>query len=141
MKKRGRKTENDLLKPVELTQKRPPPPAGLNADMGAIWIRVTGCFPPDYFRPADWPLLESYCRHVYRAAVIDRQLDAFENTWLRDDDGLRRYRTLLEARKGETQLITSLARSMRITHQSRVHKDTAARLVEKTRTTPAPWEY
>jgi phage terminase small subunit len=140
MKQRGRKTTGTLLATVELSQKRPGPPQSLNADMAALWHRVTGCFPADWFRPADWPLLESYCRHVYRAGVIDGQLDKFKDEWLTTDDGLKRYRSLLEARKSETTLMQSLARSMRITHQSRVHKDTAARSVEKVHTGPRPWE-
>ena len=113
MKQRGRKPTQTLVTPVELAQKRPAPPESLNEGMAALWHRVTGCFPSDYFRPADWPLLESYCRHVYRAGVIDRQLDAFQDDWLKDDDGLKRYRSLLEARKVESAQIQSLARAMR----------------------------
>ena len=141
MKQRGRKTLNALVQTVDLSQRRPGPPESLNTGMSALWHRVVGCFPADGFRPADWPLLESYVRHVYRAGVIDRQLDRFEDEWLTTDDGLKRYRSLLEARKVESTMMQSLARSMRITHQSRVHKDSAARAVEKVGIGGAPWEF
>jgi len=141
MKQSGRKSTSKLLATVELSEKRPAPPASLNTTMASLWHKVVGCFPAEYFRPADFPLLESYVRHVYRAGVIDKLLDKFKDEWLLSDDGLKRYRSLLEARKVETTLMQSLARSMRITHQSRVHKDTAARIVEKNHSGKELWEF
>lgn len=142
MKKPGRKSASEqAIKPVELVQKRPAPPASLTADMAATWIRVTACFSPDYFRGDSLPLLEAYVRHIDNAARLDAEIDAMKPEWLKMDDGLARYKTLLDLREKQTRVIASIARSLRITHQSRVHKDTAARKVESTPGAAKPWDW
>jgi phage terminase small subunit len=141
MKQRGKKSVSAQIQTVSLEKRRPSPPADLNDQMAALWQQVVGCFEPGYFRPADYPLLESYCRHVYRAGVIDRQLDVMQDKWLTDDEGLKRYRSLLDARAKETAVVLSLARSLRIAQQSRVHRHRAATAVERAdNKAPPPWE-
>jgi hypothetical protein len=112
MRQRGRKSVSAQIQTVSLEKRRPSPPAALNDTMAALWQQVTGCFEPGYFRPADFPLLESYVRHCCRAGVIDRQLDTMQDKWLTDDEGLKRYRSLLDARGKETALVLSLARAL-----------------------------
>ena len=128
MGKRGPKSQNEMsvAKPlVDLSLRRPSPPAALTEYETSTWVRIVGSLAPDWFRPSQYDLLEQYCCHVATAAVLSAEISRWNPTWLREDDGLKRYRDLLAARARETQAMVTLARSMRMTHQS-VDKKVAA---------------
>lgn len=127
---------------VELQGRRPEPPATLPDGAASIWRAVVSGFPPSYFRPADYPLVEAYARHCHQAARLDEHIDAMQSEWLKDEEGLKRYRCLLDARRHETSQTLALARSLRITHQSRVTKRGAASAIEEAQKEgmPRPWD-
>jgi len=131
MKQRGRKSAESMAapKPTDISSKRPPPLASLTAEQAEVWQKVTSCYPPDYFRPSERDLLAMYCRHVVESGRLSRLVESVTDEGVKADlDG---YAKLLQARDRETRAATALARSMRITHQSRTHKDTAASLRDK----------
>jgi len=108
--------------------------------MAGIWHSVTGCYPADHFRADTQPLLEMYCRHVDTAQVLNTLIDGMKPEWLKSDEGLARYKTLLDMREKETRAVTALARSMRLTQQAQYSTRKAATIAENTRTGPAPWD-
>lgn len=142
-RKRGRKSAAELATgPVDVLEvRRPPPPDYLSAAQAEIWMKVTGCFPPDYFRKAEQDLLAMYCRHVTESMRISVLIDTLPEKVIKEGiEGVNLYAKLLRMRDTETRAATALARSMRITHQSRVHSETAGRMVESTSDDPKPWE-
>jgi len=68
-------------------------------------------------------MLVDYCRHVVKADVIDAQIKQFDPEWLNENDGLKRYDRLLAMAHRESQIINTLARSMRLTHQASYRAD------------------
>ena len=131
MAQRGRKSAEAKVapKPVALSTKRPAPPSSLTADQAEVWQKVVSCYPADYFRPSERDLLVAYCRHTVEAGRLSRLVDSVPDDAVKAD--LDTFTKLLAARDREVRAATALARSMRITHQSRVHKDSAARAVER----------
>lgn len=138
MKQRGRKSADQLRAVDPVASIAPPaPPSELNDHEAAVWQSVVATRPPDWFHGTE-PLLLSYCKHIGMAATLDRQIDAFTPAWLKTDGGLDRYRKLADGRYKQTAIIISLARSMRLTNQSRYTPQRAA--TATTRTGSKPWE-
>ena len=119
--------------------RRHAPPESLSDLETEIWVMVVDALPAEWFGRDQLPLLLAYCKHSARAQILDREIDAFNPQWLKDDDGLKRYDKLLAMRDRESKQITSLARSMRITHQSRTHKDKASSMARKGGGEEKPW--
>jgi hypothetical protein len=125
---------------TELTPKRPEPPATLNEGEAATWVSTTATRPPDYFRADSFPLLESYCKHVQCARLLDDEIGRFKREWLGDPDGMKRYKTLTDMRERESRAITALARTMRLTHQAQYTPQNAGTVARKTKVGKRPWE-
>jgi hypothetical protein len=132
MDQRGRKSVSSMsiASPVQEIR-RHAPPEGLSDLETEIWVMVVDALPADWFGRDQLPLLLAYCKHAARAQLLDQEIDEFDPKWLKDDDGLKRYDKLLGMRERETRQITTLARSMRITQQSRTHKDKAGSMARK----------
>jgi len=140
MKQRGRKSASQLATAAPVEQiPRVPPPVELSEFEAHVWTSVVNTKPADWFQADTLPLLLSYCKHVSHAATLDREISGFDPKWLRDDDGLKRYKTLTDMRERESRAQTSLARSMRLTQQARVEPKTAGRASAKV-TGSRPWE-
>jgi hypothetical protein len=72
---------------------------------------------------------------------VSQLIDTMPDDYIKEaDGGIETYAKLLKMRDTETRAATALARSMRITHQSRVHKDTAGRAIESNIEGNKPWE-
>lgn len=96
----------------------PEPPAELNDAQAEVWRTVVSSRPNDWFTPDTHKLLVSYCKHATTAAILDAQIDDFDPEWLKDDEGVERYKKLTDMREKQTRALTALARSMRLTHQA-----------------------
>ena len=141
MQQRGRKSAGGLTAAVNVEQiPRAAPPGDLSDYEAAIWSAVINTKPADWFQADTLPLLLSYCKHVSTAATIDRELAEFDPKWLRDDDGLKRYKTLTDMRERESRAQTALARSMRLTQQAQYNAPTAATTANKSKQTAKPWQ-
>ena len=142
MQQRGRKSHGALVAAENVAQiPRAAPPGDLSDYEAAIWSAVVNTKPADWFQADTLPLLLSYCKHVATAATIDRELAAFDPAWLRDDEGLKRYKVLTDMRERESKTQITLARSMRLTQQSQIIPQTAGTVAKKSRAmTAKPWE-
>lgn len=59
--KRGRASTEDKLNIVPMSGARVAPPAGLTKEELKEWNDIVQSLPADYFRPADIPLLSTFC--------------------------------------------------------------------------------
>ena len=141
MKQRGRRSVASVAMAGAVQAiPRHAPPEDLSDLETEIWVMVVDALPADWFGRDQLPLLLAYCKHSARAQLLDKEIDGFDLQWLKDDDGLRRYDKMLAMRERETRQITSLARSMRITQQSRTHKDKAGSMAKKESGSAKPWQ-
>src|SRR4051812_29825321 len=105
MKQRGRQSEASLevaeLAPIV---GRPPPPADLTPEQAVVWRRVVECESPGFIKASQFGLLTNYC-------VLEA-----------------RSRTPLETKElvQISHEMTSIARSLRLTNQSRYQPDKAS---------------
>lgn len=140
MAQRGRKSAASLAVVTTLPGQRAEPPRELTKAQAEVWRAVVSTKPADWFTEDTHPLLMAYCRHVVTATVLARQIDGFNPDWLADEDGLKRYEKLLAMRERETRAMTALARSMRLTQQSRYKAETAATKASSVGSGRKPWE-
>lgn len=95
------------------------PPPTLTDSERAVWVAACAGKPHDWFGSEHIAILVDYCRHVVKSDVIDAQIKAFDPEWLKEDEGLRRYERLLTMAQRQSAICNALARSMRLTHQSK----------------------
>ena len=140
MKQRGRKGAGVLSVAAPVVHiPRLPPPAELSEFEAHVWTSVVNTKPSDWFQADTLPLLLSYCKHVSQSYTIDREIEGFDSQWLRDEDGLRRYKILTDMRERESRALITLARAMRLSQQSQIRPETAATASRKA-VSKRPWE-
>lgn len=101
---------------------RPDAPYELTDDQAAIWRQVVDAEEAEFFPQSVWPDLMAYCRHVASSQMISTQIDKMER---QKRVNLDRYDKLLKLRERENRSANALARSLRITNQSRYDKSKA----------------
>jgi len=141
MATRGRKSIASLTvktPDIGVAQRVSPPATMSNAEM-AVWAEVVNDQPASAFTATHRPLLEMYCRHVVNNRIIADELINFDRAWLADDDGLRRYDTLLKLSERESRAASSLATRLRITRQA-IDQQTVARALTNNSKTQKPWQ-
>ncbi len=109
------------------TVTRPNPPPGLTEAQTEVWADVVLRLPPSWFPKEVHGLLAEYCRATTRAAFIGKEVDAFTPEWLKAPGGLERLSKLTNMLDRQIRAMTSLARSLRITTQSRMRPEMAYR--------------
>ena len=141
MPKRGRKSQADLSV-VPIGQRPPPdPPSDLTPEQKALWHEITARMPPDWFDAPSQPLLAAYVRHVCRARHLARALDDAPHDALHDDAKLAHFDKLSRAAERETRAALTLARSLRLTQQSRYDPRAAHRAAGRAPASAVkPWE-
>lgn len=141
MASRGRKSAASLTvqKPDIGVAKRISAPAHLSDAEMSVWAEVVNDQPASAFTVTHAPLLEMYCRHVVNGRVLADELLNFDKAWLADDDGLKRYDTLLKMSERESRAASSLATRLRITRQA-IDQQTVARSLNNKSTGRKPWE-
>lgn len=140
MKQRGRKPENPLVPVAAILDSRPPPPAGLTKPQAEIWQDVVRAKPASWFKSDTHELLANYCRHAVEARRMSQMIDAFESEWLKQNDGLARYKELLRIRDAETKAMISHGRAMRINQHTLLKAETAHTQSERVNTGKRmPW--
>jgi len=105
----------------------------------SVWNEVVNDQPASSFTPTHSPLLELYCRHIVQARVIADQILAFDGAWMADDEGLKRYDTLLKMSERESRAASSLATRLRITRQA-IDQQTVARTIKDQSRGNKPWQ-
>ena len=140
MQQRGRKSTAGLVAASNIEPiPRVPPPGNLSDYEAAVWQAVVNTKPADWFQADTLPLLLSYCKHVSHAATLDQEIMEFNREWLRDDEGVKRYKLLTDMRERESRAMTALARSMRLSHQSQYRAEGAATVKGKQKAAK-PWQ-
>jgi hypothetical protein len=94
----------------------------------------------DFFDVATLPLLKEYCRLQTQVDVMAEEIDSFQPKWLKTEDGVKRYRHLTTIRDQAQGRMIALARSMRLTQQSRYVPDKAGNRPRGGKETAKPWE-
>jgi len=143
MATRGRKSSASLAiqkKPDIGIAKRLLPTATMSDAEMSVWSEVVNDQPAGAFTATHAPLLEMYCRHVVNNRIIADELLSFDRAWLADDDGLKRYDTLLKLSERESRAASSLATRLRITRQAVDHNTVARSLVNNKSQARKPWE-
>lgn len=118
MKQRGRKSEAQLSVPEIKPLERPDPPECLKEEEAEEWRTVVGRLPADWFKAEHFAMLENYCRLVAecRSGISGAELDK------------------------ASRAVLAHARSLRLTHQSQTHPETAGRGADRAARASRPWE-
>jgi len=139
MIQRGRKSVASLATISKITDARPPVPEGMPEVQAKIWRATVNRLPYDYFQAEHLPLLKAYVQHVAIGEQLARQIAKFEGTWLTMADGLEHFDRLTRCLEREHRMAVSLARSLRLTHQSRYDRTVAGK-VTRPGLDRMPWE-
>lgn len=139
MAKRGRQSAASLSVVQAVPGQRPVAPKELDREQKAVWEAVVQTKPADWFTDDTLPLLVAYCKHVVTARKLGGVIDKFDVGLLEDPEHVKRYDKLLAMRERETRAVTALARSMRLTQQSRYDAKRANTEAGSTRARK-PWQ-
>ena len=126
MKQKGRKSTASLSVIAAVGLTRPDAPDDLNDAEKALWRRITATKSADYFDEGTLSLLAEYCRNKSTLDLLASSISDYDPTWLLTDDGVARYKSLVDLRDKVQGRTVTLARSMRLTNQSRYHPSVAA---------------
>lgn len=85
-------------------------------------------------------MLENYVRHVVRGRILASEIEAFDQSWMADDDGLDRFDKLLKMAERESRAASSLATRLRITRHSQIDPQTSGRKFARQGRAQKPWE-
>lgn len=140
MDQRGRKSlEGQISNVVHLPGQWPDPPEYLTDVQKESWREIVRTKPCSWFGPDTYPLLAEYVRVIETANKLAKMLDAFEDEWLNDPAGLKRYQTLADLQNKNGQSLVRLATKMRLAQQSQYTEKTAA-TAAKSVSGARPWE-
>src|SRR5690625_7625322 len=98
------------------------PPEDLTPEESAVWAKVTATKPAEWWDAGSAPLLAQYCRAVVQSELVGDLVRSTGKAMLTDPDELDRYKELRKIQAALASEMTSLARSMRLTQQSRDRK-------------------
>jgi hypothetical protein len=146
-----RKNQYDASGPfIPGTERRPSPPAQLDARERAIWTKITARLPAEWFTAETQPMLTELCRHIRIADDLstDRALARAAIDELRKTPeppaellatATQEYRAVLRAHGYQSERIGNLATKLRLTPQARYAPSTAKREAAKVIEGPEPW--
>jgi len=141
MRTRGRRSAAEMAVVDGGFAKRPEPPSILTFRQVEIWNEVVSSEPAEFFNTgATRGLLAEYCIHREETEKITRVINRYTSASLTSHSETQDYHNFLRMRDLETKLVVSLARSLRLTNQSRYEDRTAARDARKVAPGPKPWE-
>ena len=112
---------------VRHAKERPVPLEGLSEPERAIWQRITAAMPANWFNREHLDLLARYCQHQARAHTFSRMASHFKPSEIGETITLDDLDRICRMAERESRAALALARSMRFTHQSQLHTETAAR--------------
>ena len=141
MRQRGRKSSASLtVVPLSTKDRRPSPPAHLNATEKKLWRDIVTSCPSGWFTVAQEALLAGFCCHASAADFISKLIEKERPIDVTDRDKFRRYAKLLTMRGRETAAMSALATRMRLTQQSQIQPRTAGRAWDAHHPGPRLWD-
>jgi hypothetical protein len=129
-------------------ERRPSPPAQLDARERAIWTKITARLPAEWFTAEAQPMLKELVRHLCIADDLAADLKLArvavdETRKALDAEALaaatQEYRAVLRAHGYQSERIGNLATKLRLSPQSRYAPSSAKREAGKVLEGPAPW--
>lgn len=142
MGKRGPKSVAELTAPLVggalQVQARPDAPYDLADEAAEVWRAVIEALPADWLGAEAHPVLAAYCRTTVQLRRLGQLIHQAET-----DAGpldVVAYTGLLRAHGAAAQVLKTLATSLRLTPQTRLRAETAARKVDGTPIGRKPWE-
>lgn len=136
--KRGRKSAASLaIMPLKVPP--PEPPANLTPEQAECWREVVGSLPSNWLPRDVWPLLESYCRSIATSRQLSKVIQAFTPDML-TGAALTEFGRLCTLRAAENANMWRMATKLRLTNQSRLRSETAARQANNAPRGRKPWE-
>lgn len=105
-------------KTTKQSHKAPPAPKHLPPAQKALWNRIAGSFPTDWFKDSDLPLLLELCRALHTADELANSMEGVKN--------LEVLKKFLDLRDREARRAASLSRTLRLPPQSRYDRQAAA---------------
>ena len=124
MPKRGRQSAASLSV-VTALPKRMPPPESLTEAQAQVWRDVVDAKPVGYFDAPAGHLLALFCGAVCSSDRLSEMINALDLAEIGEPRVLRQFDRLLSMRDRQTRLMTSLARSLRLTVQATRRADSA----------------
>jgi hypothetical protein len=143
MQKRGRKSAASLETTVieGFFGQRVPPPEGMTEAEAAIWQEIVASEATEFFNTAALrALLKDYCRHRAAADKITEVINLFQTDWLKNNEGSKRYASLLRMRDIEARGAADKATKLRLTNQARYTPQAASTASKAAPRGKMPWE-
>jgi hypothetical protein len=138
MAKRGRKSAAGLALPGPIEKMaRLAPVEGLSAAERELWLDVVNAMPANWFAPEQAEVLAIYVRHAVSAANLSMLVNRISPAKLGEDGALDLLNNLLKMRERESRGAIAAARALRLTNQSRYHPTSAAREIERGKSSAA----
>jgi hypothetical protein len=107
-----------------------------------VWRDVVDSLPADHWLGREsHEILAAYCRHTIRQRLLSAELAKAPADAFRTKTGFGHYDKLAGACERETRIALALARSLRLTPQSRVRPEVAGRRMADDPGGRAPWEF
>lgn len=145
MAQRGRVSAEAKTTPVVVRgdfNRKAEPPDDLTDAQKKIWRETVASEASDTFgTAATKAILKDYCRHRAEAERLSEAIDTFKTEWLKNSEGIKRYSQLTRTRAEETRAATNMARSLRLTNQSRYNPSTAGTASRNALKQKMPWDF
>jgi hypothetical protein len=131
-------------------ERRPSPPAQLDARERTIWTKITARLPANWITAEAQPMLKELVRHLCIAddlaadlalarAAIDEIRKMPEPSSEALAEATQEYRAVLRAHGYQTERIGNLSTKLRLTPQARYAPSSAQREAAKVIEGPEPW--
>ncbi|MGY0634389.1 hypothetical protein [Luteimonas sp. A478] len=141
MKQRGRKSGAEMATVTAMPLRLVKPPDDLTEEEAAVWAKVTATKPAEWWDAGSVPLLTEYCRADVQSDLVADLVRSTGKAMLADPGELDRYKELRKIQAGLAAQKVSLARSMRLTQQSRYRADKADTTSRKAAAPAKPWHH
>ena len=134
MDQRGKKSAESMVV-IEPEYIRPDPPGDLTSEQASEWRAIVGRMPADWFTRETHGLLVQYLNHWSDAKRLNKAVREIPEEYIMSKEHL----VLLKARDTESRAMMALARSLRLTNQSRYDPATASSRGKKSGDKRRPW--
>lgn len=144
MGKRGPKSVAELSGPSAVgalqVQARADAPYDLPDECAEVWKATVEALPADWLGAEAHPVLAAYCRTAVQLRRLGQLIHQAETEWPVPFD-VAAYVALIKAHGAAAQVLKTLATSLRLTPQTRLRAEAAARMVDGKPRGPKPWEF